>query len=66
MILYIRGFPATDLVKYDGSLDDSYLGIILVQLSIYYSKKNWTNTTKFSVAIDESASIFWNGSKLKK
>ena len=30
MILYIRGFPATDLVKYDGSLDDGYLEIILV------------------------------------
>ena len=32
MILYIRGFPATDLVKYDGSLDDGYLEIILIQL----------------------------------
>ena len=38
MILYIRGFPATDLVKYDGSLDDSYLGIILVQLSTILKK----------------------------
>ena len=41
MILYIRGFPATDLVKYDGSLDDSYLGIILVQqLSTVPKKMN--------------------------
>ena len=40
MILYIRGFPATDLVKYDGSLDDSYLGIILVQLSTILKKLN--------------------------
>jgi len=39
MILYIRGFPATDLVKYDGSLDDSYLGIILVQLLSNILKK---------------------------
>ena len=39
MILYIRGFPATDLVKYDGSLDDSYLGIILVQLLSTILKK---------------------------